>query len=84
MGHKTFLIHSPWPSFDSDLATGEKVTIVVQVSGKLRDKFEAERDLAEDQIKEMALGSNRIKNIVGEKKIKKIIYIKNKLVNIVL
>ncbi len=84
MGHKTFIIHSPWPSFDPDLATEEKVTIVVQVSGKLRDKFEAERDLAEDQIKEMALGLNRIKSIVGEKKVKKIIYIKNKLVNIVL
>ncbi|NOR21727.1 MAG: leucine--tRNA ligase [Candidatus Aminicenantes bacterium] len=84
MGHKTFLIHSPWPSFDPDLATEEKVTIVVQVSGKLRDKFEAERDLAEDQIKEMALGLNRIKSIVGEKKVKKIIYIENKLVNIVL
>jgi len=84
MGHKTFLIHSPWPSFDPDLATEEKVTIVVQVSGKLRGKFEAQRDLAEDQIKEMALGLDRIKSLVGEKKVKKIIYIKNRLVNIVL
>jgi len=84
MGHRTFLIHSPWPSFDPDLATEEKVTIVVQVSGKLRSKFEAERDLAEDQIKEMAMGLDRIKSLVGEKKVKKIIYIKNKLVNIVL
>jgi leucyl-tRNA synthetase len=83
-GHKTFLIHSPWPSFDPDLATEEKVTIVVQVSGRLRDKFEAERDLDEDQIKEMALGLNRIKSLVGEKKVKKIIYIRDKLVNIVL
>lgn len=84
MGYKTFLLHSPWPSFDPDLATEEKVTIVVQVSGKLRDKFEAERDLAKDQIKEMALGLDRIKSLVGEKKVKKIIYIENKLVNIVL
>lgn len=84
MGHKTFLLRSPWPSFDPDLAAEEKVTIVVQVSGKLRDKFEAGRDLAEDQIKEMALGLNRIKSLVGEKKVKKIIYVKNKLVNIVL
>jgi len=84
MGHKTFLLHSPWPSFDPDLATEEKVTIVVQVSGKLRDKFEAERDSAEDRIKEMALGLDRIKSLVGEKKVKKIIYIENKLVNIVL
>jgi leucyl-tRNA synthetase len=84
MGHKTYLIHSPWLSFDPDLATEEKVTVVVQVSGKLRDKFEAERDLDESQIKEMALDLDRIKSLVGEKKVKKIIYIKNKLVNIVL
>ncbi|NIO48545.1 MAG: leucine--tRNA ligase [Candidatus Aminicenantes bacterium] len=83
MGHKTYIIHSPWPSFDPDLAAEEKVTIVVQVSGKLRDKFEAERDLDEDQIEEMALGLNRIKSLIGEKEVKKIIYIKNKLVNIV-
>ncbi|NIM59285.1 MAG: leucine--tRNA ligase [Candidatus Aminicenantes bacterium] len=84
MGHKTFLIHSPWPSFDPDLATEEKVTIIVQVSGKLRGKFEAERDLDEDQVKEMALGLDRIKSLVGEKKVKKIICVKNRLVNIVL
>ena len=84
MGHETFLISSQWPSFDPDLAREEKVTVVVQVNGKLRDKFEVERDLNEEQIKEMALSLSRIQNIIGENKAKKVIYVKNKLVNIVL
>jgi len=83
MGHETLLIRSPWPSYDSQLAREEKVTIVVQINGKLRDKFEAERDLPENQIKEKALGLSRIQNLVGNKEIRRVIYIKNKLVNIV-
>jgi len=84
MGHKEFLICSPWPSFDPDLVKKKTITIVVQINGKLRDKFNVERDLQEMRIKERALELNRIQNLIGEKKIKKVIYIKNKLVNIVL
>jgi leucyl-tRNA synthetase len=66
------------------LASEGRVTVVVQVNGKLRDKFEAERDSAEDEIKKQALGLDRIKSIMGDKEPKKIIYIQNKLVNIVI
>ena len=83
-GHKTFLFRTPWPLFDSNLASEERITIVVQVNGKLRDKFEAERESAEEEIKEKALDLTRIRNIMGDKKPKKVIYVKNKLVNIVL
>jgi leucyl-tRNA synthetase len=83
-GHKTFLFRTSWPSFDSKLASEGRVTVVVQVNGKLRDKFEAERDSAEDEIKKQALGLDRIKSIMGDKEPKKIIYIQNKLVNIVI
>jgi len=82
-GHRTLLARLPWPDYDPDLATEETATIVVQVNGKLRDKFEVERDLPEDEIKEKALGLSRIQNLVSAKEIRKIIYIKNKLVNIV-
>jgi leucyl-tRNA synthetase len=84
MEHKTYIIKSSWPAFDPTLALEERVIIVVQINGKLRGKFEAERDIAEDQAKEKALGLSRIQDFIGEKKVKKIIYIKNKLVNIVL
>jgi leucyl-tRNA synthetase len=83
-GHKTFLFRTPWSAFDPKWARAERVTIVVQVNGKLRDTFEAERDSAEEQMKEKALDLSRIRTIMGEKKPKKVIYVKNKLVNIVL
>ncbi len=83
-GHETFLFRTPWPSYDPQLASEERITIVVQVNGKLRDKFEAERDADEEDVKGQALGLSRIKNIIGEKEPKKVIYVKNKLVNIVI
>jgi leucyl-tRNA synthetase len=83
-GHDTLLARLPWPEHDPDLAREESVTVVVQVNGKLRDKFEVARDWPEDEVKEKALGLSRIQDIVGEKEIRNLIYIKNKLVNIVI
>ncbi|MFB0565031.1 MAG: leucine--tRNA ligase [Candidatus Aminicenantaceae bacterium] len=84
IGNSTYLIHTPWPAFDPDLAKEEIVTIVVQVNGKLRAKFEAERNLSQEEVKEKALSLSRIQAIVGKNKVNKIIYVENKLVNIVL
>ncbi len=81
--HRTLLAKYPWPDYDPELAKEETVTIVVQVNGKLRDKFEVERDLPDEEVKEKALGLSRIQSLVGEKDIRKLIYIKNKIVNIV-
>jgi len=84
MGHDTLLARSSWPEYDPDLAQEETVTIVIQINGKLRDKIDVERDLPEEQVKEKALGMGRVKSFVGDKEIRKVIYIKNKLVNIVI
>jgi len=46
-GHRDLLARFPWPSFDPDLAKEETVTVVVQINGKLRDKFEAEVGIGE-------------------------------------
>lgn len=82
-GHDTLLARKPWPEYDPELANEETVTVVVQVNGKLRDKFEVERDLPEEEVKDRALGLSRIQSLVAGKDIRKLIYIKNKLVNIV-
>ncbi len=84
MGKKSLLIHSSWPSFDPRLAVEEKVTIVVQVNGKLRDRFETKRDEAEDEVKKIALNLKKIQNIIKDRKVKNVIYVRNRLVNIVL
>ncbi len=83
-GHEDFLFRTPWLSFDPVLASEERVTVVVQVNGKLRDKFEIERDSSEEEVKDRALALNRIQAIVGDREPRKIIHVKNKLINIVI
>ncbi len=83
MGHQNLLIHTSWPVFDPELAREETVTIVVQVNGKLRDKFDAGRGLPKEDLERKALELERIRNIIGDKKIRKVICVQDKLVNIV-
>ena len=83
-GHSGFLARLPWPTFDPDLAREEKVTIVVQINGKLRDKFETNPDIGEEEMKEQALALSRIRDAIAGRPVRKIICIGNKLVNIVL
>jgi leucyl-tRNA synthetase len=82
-GHDSLLALTAWPAYDLKLAREEKLTIVVQVNGKLRDRFEAERDTGEDELREMALRLERIKTLLGDKKVKNVVAVKNKLINIV-
>ena len=82
-GHRGFLARQSWPAFDPELAREDKVTVVVQVNGKLRDRFEADAGTAEDEIKATALGLERVSAAVAGKTVRKVICIGNKLVNIV-
>jgi leucyl-tRNA synthetase len=84
MGYQTLLTLTPWPSYEPELAKEERVTIVVQINGKLRDRFESDRDADEEELKKMVLGLEKISNIIGDKEVKKVIHIKNKIVNIVI
>jgi leucyl-tRNA synthetase len=82
-GHEGLLMRSPWPAFDAKLAREELATIVVQVNGKLRDKFEAEPGLAEAAMEERALALPKIQAALGGRPPRKVICVKDKLVNIV-
>ena len=62
----------------------EKLLIVVQVNGKLRSRFNVSAGTDEETVKELALADERIQKFISEKPIKKVILVKNKLVNIVL
>ena len=82
-GHRGFLARQPWPAFDPELAREDRVTVVVQVNGKLRERFEADAAAAEDEIKATALGLERVSAAIAGKTVRKVICIGNKLVNIV-
>lgn len=84
MGNQSLLLHTSWPVFDLELAKEETVTIVVQINGKLRDKFDGGRGLPKEDLERKALELEKIRNIIGDRKIRKVIIIQDKLVNIVI
>ena len=83
-GHRTLLVHSAWPVHDEALAKEDLVTIVVQVNGKVRDKFEAAAGIPEPLMKEEALRLEKIQALVGGKTIGKVVCVPDKLVSIVI
>ncbi|HVC70270.1 MAG TPA: leucine--tRNA ligase [Acidimicrobiales bacterium] len=50
-----------WPSYDPDLARAERVTMIVQVNGKLRDRIEVNPDIDESEAIALALASQRVR-----------------------
>jgi leucyl-tRNA synthetase len=82
-GH-TYSIHNqPWPKWDEELAKEEEVTLVIQVNGKLRDKVTVPVSITEAEARELALSRERVKVYVKDNKIAKIIYVPQRLINIV-
>ncbi len=80
-GHKTSVHNESFPSFDETLTKDESVTIIVQVNGKVRAKIETARDEKEDEIR--AVAEKQLKTWLADKKIKKTIFVKNRLINFV-
>ncbi len=72
-----------WPRYDERALKQDTVLVVAQVNGKLRAKFDMDADSPEDKVKEIVLQDPKIQQYVAGKEIRKFIYIKNKLVNIV-
>ncbi len=83
IGYKSFLSNEPWPDYNEELVLQDMVTIVLQVNGKLRDRIEAPRNSHEEELKAMALQSEKIKKYTQGKTIAKVIAVPNKLLNIV-
>jgi leucyl-tRNA synthetase len=84
LGHEQSVLLSAWPVFDEAATVKDEVEVVVQVNGKLRSRFAAAIDADEATLKEKALADERIVAFVGKKPVKKVITVKNKLVNIVI
>ncbi len=84
LGHTDSILLSRWPRFDEAAMVKKEVEVVVQVNGKLRSRFSADLDTDENTLKQRALADERIVRFVDGKPIKKVITLKNKLVNIVI
>jgi leucyl-tRNA synthetase len=84
LGNKGSVSKHPWPAYDESLTVDEEVTVVVQVNGKIRDKFSAKHNTSSEQLEKNARALPGIQKWVDGKTIVKVIVVPDKLVNIVL
>jgi len=83
LGHTESLAYEPWPQYDSRLIKEKEIELAVQVNGKIKDRIIVAAEADEDQIKQKALGCEKVIAAMAGKEPKKIIVIKSRLVNIV-
>ena len=77
-------IESSWPVFDEDLIKKEDFLLVVQINGKVRGKIKIMKDTSQNQIEELAKKIENVGSNLQNKKIKKVIYIEEKILNFVI
>jgi len=83
LGHGESLARAPWPAFDPALCVEDTVTVAVQVNGKLRATLELPRGAAQDEVQAAALADERVKRHLDGVTLRKVIHVKDKLLNLV-
>ncbi|MGD8762226.1 MAG: leucine--tRNA ligase [Desulfobacteraceae bacterium] len=83
LGYKSSILLAPWPSYREDALEKDELLIVIQVNGKLRSRFNIDVNADDETIKQKALSDEKVQKFIAGKKIKKVIVVKHKLVNIV-
>jgi leucyl-tRNA synthetase len=83
LGEKTSVFEARWPSYDERLASAGDVEIAVQVNGKLRSRLTVPRGMAEKDVLTRVLADEAVKKFVDGNAVKKVIYVQDRLVNLV-
>jgi len=83
LGYSDSIVTVSWPLGDKKLAQDDVVTIAVQINGKMRGTIEMKKDSSDEEVKKAALSLENVARQTSESGIKKIIVVKNRIVNIV-
>jgi leucyl-tRNA synthetase len=83
LGRKSLVAEEPWPRPDPALLVEDTVTIAVQVNGKRRDELTIARDAAKEDIEAAALKLDTVVRAIGGRKIKKVVVVPQRVVNVV-
>jgi len=81
--HEYSIHNQSWPQWDEALTKDEEVTLVVQVNGKLRARITVSASIAEAEARQLALESSKVKAYLEGKEIIKVIYVPQRLINLV-
>jgi len=83
LGNESSVFAASWPAYDERLASAGDVEIAVQVNGKLRSRLTVPRGMAEKDVLARVLADDAVKKFVDGQKVKKVIYVQDRLVNLV-
>ena len=84
LGEKKLVSLSAWPEVDESLLEDYEIKIMIQINGKVRSEMMIKADEDEEEIKKRAMSDESVMRYADGKEIKKMIYVKNRLINIVL
>jgi leucyl-tRNA synthetase len=84
LGGKDSLQQAPWPTYDPKSVIDDMVQVIVQVNGKVKDKLLVAYDSGEAELKALALALDKVKAAVAGSEPKRVIFVPNKLINIVM
>jgi len=84
LGHQKSIFEESWPQYEIKMVVQEKITLVIQINGKVRDKIEISPKVNESEIRRIALSRPKIQSRLSGKKIKKTIYVPGRILNIVI
>ncbi|HPR92484.1 MAG TPA: leucine--tRNA ligase [Syntrophomonadaceae bacterium] len=82
-GRRTSIYLEPWPQYDPEALILDEVEIVIQISGKVKERLKVPINTAREDLEQIALDHPKIKALTDLKKIVKIVVVPNKLINIV-
>ncbi len=83
MGHTTPLTQTPWPSHDDALLKDDKVTIGVQVNGKVRATITLDSGATKEQAEKIAMEQDGVQKAIEGQTVRKVIVVPGRIVNIV-
>lgn len=83
-GNKKLIVSEIWPKYDETKLTSSQVKIVVQVNGKVRATIEVPVDSSQDAVESVALKNEIVVKWIDNKRIMKLVFIKNRIINFVI
>lgn len=83
IGNRYSIHQQSFPFADTDAMKSDEITIVVQVNGKVRDRVLVPVDMSDDDIKQQALATDGAKRFIGDTTPRQVVYVKGRLVNVV-
>ena len=83
LGHASLVAQTPWPDYDPTMLIEPQVTVAVQVNGKLRGSIELPKDSDQQAAEDVAFELDVVNNAIEGRDIRKIVFVPNRILNLV-